>query len=163
MLKRIFLLGNLVAAALSVTPGLLIYIDVTNPPNGIELADTSRPGILMIIVGFLLLVAREVKFDEFDVTGDRIGGRLTLPMVFGSRALNVLYALLSGFAVCVLFVTMLIYGAHSGVTNFLVATTIAFLSAALLTIAYRSSSKRLFYKSTRILMLLLPVCMLTGL
>lgn len=154
--KRVLLVGNLVAALLSISPGVIMYVD-----GG--LADARR-GIAAIFLGcaFLFLLSREIRFDEYDIAGDSIGGRRTLPMVLGRTGLNVLHAVLMIVSLGVLFATIAVAGRFSPMANGTLALLAATVGFALTALAYGSNSKEFFYKSTRIVLLIAPLAMLVG-
>src|SRR5262249_21684816 len=109
--KRIFLLGNLIAAGLSMTPGLIMFLDVRlhTPEPWTSAGEIS---IAFLVIGFLFLVSREIKFDEFDQLGDRIGRRLTLPMIFSRTVLNMMHTVLTSSALSLLLVTIAMQGTY---------------------------------------------------
>jgi 4-hydroxybenzoate polyprenyltransferase len=157
--KRVFLLGNLVAATLSLSPGFIIMMDVTANSH---LSPRLHEAAMFLGAAFLLLVSREIKFDQFDLPGDRIGKRVTVPMFLGNRALNLMHALTGVLALFLLASVLLTGAKYSVQINLLVAVVTTLLAAALMLRAYRSSSKETFYKTTRVVMLIVPVSILTN-
>ena len=113
-------------------------------------------------MGFLLLVSREIKFDEFDKDGDRIGRRLTVPMVFHKTALDTVHTILVSSAMSLIVVVIATRGVHSMVFNIFTALSMALIFSALMIVAYRSSSKTVFYKVTRLVMLMVPISIFTS-
>lgn len=155
--KRLFLVGNVVAALLSLSPGIIMWTDVqARPPNE---GDALLVCALFCGAGFLLLLSREIKFDEFDVQGDQVGGRMTLPMVLGERALSVVH-LASLTVSAALLTSALVLGSVVAWYWSAAAMMCGLMIGVLATSAYRSGSKEYFYKKTRIAMLLLPLMIL---
>jgi 4-hydroxybenzoate polyprenyltransferase len=161
ILKRILLVGNVAAAGLSISPGLLLYLDTVIGHRPTSSAATTAAACLTA-AGFVFLLAREIKFDEFDRKGDRIGRRLTLPMVLGRQTLNALHLGLGLVAVCLLSGPVAAFGAHSSTVNMVLAGVIGAAFCGLLILAYGSGSKTVFYKATRLAMLLLPISIFLG-
>lgn len=160
LFKRIILLGNLVAAGLSMTPGLLILLDAASFQKHMNMPSVIFPAVAFLIVGFLLLISREVRFDEFDRKGDRKGMRLTLPMIFGKRVLDVVHIVLIAVALSLLCAALVYYGRHSTPINLLGAASTLAIAVWLMLPAYLSTSKEAFYKRTRVAMLLIPASMM---
>ncbi len=156
--KRIFLLGNVVAAGLSISPGLIMSIDVLLGPDNHTVAIGSAVAFLMI--AFLILLSREIKFDEFDLPGDRMGNRSTLPMRLHRTALDAVHGILAATSLCLFVATVALNGRFSWESNFFIAISISLAASTLLITAYRSPSKETFYKKTRLVMLMLPLSML---
>jgi 4-hydroxybenzoate polyprenyltransferase len=161
VLKRVLLVGNVAAAGLSISPGLLFYLDTIIGRRPVSAAATTAAACL-VCAGFVFLLAREIRFDEYDRTGDRIGGRLTLPMVLGHRSLYALHLGLGLVAAGLLSGPVAAFGAHSPATNMVLAGAIGAAFCGLLMLAYGSRSKTVFYKATRAAMLLLPVSIFLG-
>ena len=103
--KKILLLGNVVAAGLSMAPGLIMLIDVKVASVGGDPTALITAALVFLAIGALVL-AREIKFDEFDKAGDRIGGLTTLPMLLNETRLNFVYLALNVTAV-ILFLSAL--------------------------------------------------------
>ncbi len=156
--KRIFLLGNVVAAVLAISPGLIMAIGALL--NGQRSENISWEASAFLGAGFLLLVSREIKFDEFDIAGDYYGNRATVPMILSGSALGVLHALMCGGALLLLFVVLSNAGKFSSSVNLALALATCAFSAALMVIAYRANSKERFYKTTRLIMLAIPISIL---
>lgn len=156
--KKIFLLGNVVAAALSISPGLIMSIDSYTAGHQTE----NYSGVALVLLGaaFLLLVSREIKFDEFDLLGDRFGKRTTVPMFFGSRALSALHAVICASALSLLAFALAVAGKFSSQANLIIASGTFIFSAALIILAYNTASKEKFYKTTRVVMLVIPISIL---
>jgi 4-hydroxybenzoate polyprenyltransferase len=161
VLKKIFLFGNIVAAVLSITPGLIMFVDVRLNSQQPDFA-AIEVATAFLAAGFLILVSREIKFDEFDRAGDRVGKRLTVPMIFHHTAVNVIHSLLTGSAVGLLMFAIIGLGTHSTSMNLLLGIVAATVCATLLLFAYRASSKTTFYKTTRLVMLVLPILIFAG-
>jgi len=155
-LKKIPLLGNVVAAALSITPGLIMLLDVRFEAAWVDL-NSGTTATLFLIIGFLLLLSREIKFDEFDEVGDRIGGRTTIPMLFDKRSLGVVYVLLNTIALALFIFAVATRGDHPLQINVRIAILITTVIFVLMISAYRSASKTMFYKTTRLVMFLIPL------
>lgn len=156
--KRIFLLGNVVAAMLSISPGLIMSIDVLLDRHDHAVAIESAAAFLMI--AFLMLLSREIKFDEFDLPGDRIGNRHTLPMWLHRTALDALHGVLAAISLCLFVAVVALNGRFSWEANLLIALSISLAASTLLISAYRGVSKETFYKKTRVVMLVFPLSML---
>ena len=120
-----------------------------------KIAGTGAAALLMI--SFLLLVSREIKFDEFDLRGDSLGKRSTVPMVVSSKVLNVLHVIIGVASLCLLLSTVAMAGKFSWQTNLLLGSVTSVFAAALMLIAYQGRSKEKFYKVTRLLMLGIPI------
>jgi 4-hydroxybenzoate polyprenyltransferase len=158
--KKILLLGNVVAAALSMSPGLIMLTDAALTTH--RSASIWFPSAMFILIGFLLLLSREIRFDEFDRAGDRKGQRTTLPMLLGRTALNIAHALLVTSSLVLLLATLCAEAKFPGVGNVALGLTITTISAVLCWTAYRSASKNIFYKTTRVAMLAVPGGILLG-
>lgn len=83
LFDRLAYVKNITAAAIALSP---VWI------AGILAMDVIRPSTLaefiLLCAGlFLYLLAREIKFDEYDAAGDAIGGRLTLAHILSPSAL----------------------------------------------------------------------------
>jgi 4-hydroxybenzoate polyprenyltransferase len=156
--KKIFLLGNVVAAVLSISPGLIMAVDAytTEHENG------TFPETAFAFLGaaFLLLMSREIKFDEFDIIGDRFGRRNTVPMFLSGSALRVLHTLACASGLAILLFILAVAGKSSWPANLTLALVTCGFCAALTIVAYRANSKEKFYKTTRLVMLVIPISML---
>jgi 4-hydroxybenzoate polyprenyltransferase len=156
--KRIFLLGNLVAAGLSISPALIMLFDVK--VNRLEEDQTYPAVVSLLVVSFLLLLSREIRFDEFDIAGDRAGNRRTLPMFLSRLALNVLHTVAVALSLSILALVMVAGGRFSLPANLLIASGVVTAAAVLILSAYRGWSKETFYKRTRLVMAALPLSIL---
>jgi 4-hydroxybenzoate polyprenyltransferase len=156
--KKIFLLGNVVAAALSISPGLIISFDTYM--GGPQSGNVSVVALTFLGAAFLLLVSREIKFDEFDLAGDRFGNRTTLPMVLSGPTLSMVHALVCASALSLLLFILAIAGKFSWHVNLILALGTCGFCAALMIFSYRTASKEKFYKTTRLVMLVIPVSIL---
>jgi 4-hydroxybenzoate polyprenyltransferase len=156
--KRVFLLGNVVAAALSVSPGLIMFVDVQAQGHVESKAFIATS--VFLAIAFLLLLSREIKFDQFDLPGDRVGGRMTVPMRISEASLNVVHGVIAIASLCLLIFIVSLNGRFSLPTNFVVAGITCAVSGILLFGAYRGVTKEIFYKRTRIVMLVVPLSML---
>jgi len=158
--KKVLLLGNLVASTISISPGLIILIDAYSMHP--LLSDSATVMIAFLSIAFLFLVSREIKFDEYDIVGDRIGGRVTLPMFVSARFLSVIHGLLVFAALFVLFVLIYEEGRLQGYGNLVLSISISIITGWLLFRAYRSCSKETFYRTTRLVMLVVPISIFIG-
>ncbi len=158
--KRLLLVGNLVAALLSLSPGLIIFLDavLASEASPINVAATG----MFLLLAFLLLLSREIKFDEFDLSGDRIGKRLTVPMLLGARTLNFIHMALVGSSIVLLTTCIAFAGKFSWSINFALAILVCAGTSKLLFKAYVGQSKESFYKSTRVVMLIIPLLIFVG-
>ncbi|MBV9826811.1 MAG: UbiA family prenyltransferase [Alphaproteobacteria bacterium] len=159
LLKRVLILGNLVAAGLSICPGLLILLACRCDTN-VSKSTNIDIASAFLAIGFVIFVSREIRFDEFDQVGDRLGRRLTLPMVFQRQALGTLHILLLSAAVLGLVAAVLILGHGTLIFRVSLALVAAVGLILALGVAYKSGSKTIFYKVTRVIMLLVPVLMI---
>jgi 4-hydroxybenzoate polyprenyltransferase len=121
-----------------------------------------HPGSCFLVVAFLLLLSREIRFDEFDIEGDRVGGRSTVPMVIDKGGLKKLHFGLSSVALLLLFLILSFAGKFHPLTNLGLGLITSSGAAWLMLVAYRSRSKETFYKITRLVMLFIPVSILVG-
>jgi 4-hydroxybenzoate polyprenyltransferase len=157
--KKVFLLGNVVAAALSVSPGLIMFIDVRIQGQTGGFVD---PALFFLASAMLLLISREIKFDEFDLEGDRIGKRVTVPMILNGIALSALHIFVGMMALSLLLATITFAGKYSQYANLMIALITALLTGTLMLVAYRTASKERFYKMTRLVMLVIPISILVS-
>jgi 4-hydroxybenzoate polyprenyltransferase len=155
VLKRIFLLGNVVSAVLSMSPGIIMFVDRFKTLQFAE-SDIIRIAASLIGIGFLFLVSREIRFDEFDKAGDQLGNRITVPMVLQKTALGAMHISLIVSATIWFAILIAMYGTHSTFLNFILALIVTASVVLVVTIAYTSSSKTIFYKMTRITLVILP-------
>jgi 4-hydroxybenzoate polyprenyltransferase len=158
--KKIFLLGNVVAAALSISPGLIMCLD-SYFAHQQGTGSSELVALLLLGAAFLLLVSREIKFDEFDLQGDRFGKRSTVPMALSRPTVRALHALLCAVALSLLVLVLAIGGKFSWQLNLIIALITSVFCVTLMVIAYSSTaSKEKFYKTTRLVMLVIPVSIL---
>lgn len=155
LFKKIFLVGNLLAAALCVTPGLLLLNEATS--IGSSAAGSVNVAISMLSAGFLFLTSREVKFDEFDKVGDIVGQRTTLPRVFTTSTLKAFHACLNVSGALILMVSIVNLGRFAEHINLLVGAAVSTVVAGLLIDAFRSNDVDRYTLNTRIVMLLIPL------
>ncbi len=124
LLKQRGLLGNVTVAIVAGLP--LIY--------GAAAAGWWKVGLVPWGLAALLHLAREIAKDLEDVRGDRVGGRLTIPVVWGENA-----AFTSAAIVLILFIPMALlpwfarwYGNHYGALVVLASAGAAALIVQLL-------------------------------
>jgi 4-hydroxybenzoate polyprenyltransferase len=160
--KRVFLLGNVVAAALSISPGLIMLFDTVLRYPKARGTGLAMPATSFLLVAFLLLLSREVRFDQFDVAGDKAGGRHTVPMVISGRLLNLAHATVALASLCLLSYILISNGKYSLLLNSLFALICVTGTAYLMTVAYKSNTKEHFYKKTRLVMLVIPISILVS-
>jgi 4-hydroxybenzoate polyprenyltransferase len=158
--KKIFLLGNTVAALLSISPGLIMLMDIL--VSGRRAGQFIGPAPLFLAIAFLLLLSREIKFDQFDIAGDKIGGRFTVPMLVSSSALKVLHGAIAVIALCSLFSLLALSGRYSWSLNLMMGLITSLFAAGLMMRAYRATTKEMFYKTTRLVMLVIPLSILVS-
>jgi 4-hydroxybenzoate polyprenyltransferase len=155
LLKRIFFIGNVVAVLLSISPAL-IHIAATGR-SGNAATDTVIVATLLVSSSYLFLLSREVRFDEFDIEGDRVSARLTLPMVFGRGVLDVFHTVLVVGSIAFMVVAI-VYSAKYQQLGIMLLSAFSVLLVATTTVpAYLSSSKVIFYKLTRIPLFVFPL------
>jgi hypothetical protein len=126
--------------------------------------DAQGPSVTTAVtflgIAFLLLLSREIKFDQFDIVGDRVGKRVTIPMQVDSAPLNIFHLILVTTSLFLLAAVTILNGKFSLPVNALIAAATFSLSATLLLRSYLAASKERFYKETRIVMLIIPFSML---
>jgi 4-hydroxybenzoate polyprenyltransferase len=153
-LKKLFLVGNVVSVICSLSPALLVMaISETSSMAQNKVVGASA----LVAAGFLLLLSREIRFDQNDVNGDRFGGRLTLPLVFSELAINVIQLSLVVGGVVFLAVAYLTFGGEYAV---LAAATVSVATAALFVKAHFSENVWTYTHYTRFAMLLIPISLL---
>jgi len=158
--KRIFLVGNVVAAALSISPGLIMAADAyTRGEQGVS---ASGVDLAFLASAFLLLMSREIKFDEFDIIGDRFGKRMTVPMFLSAPTLRVVHTLACSSGLVILLAVLVVAGRFPWFVNVALSMVTCAFCGTLMILAYRSTSKERFYKITRLIMLVIPVLMLVS-
>lgn len=156
--KKVFLLGNVVAAILSLSPGLILLVDRYIKVG--EIKGSSWVAVAFLCAGILFLISREIKFDEFDLPGDRAGKRTTVPMILKSSTLNMVHVFVCVCALSLISVALLFAGKFPWGMNLTIALLACGVSAFLMLVGYRSSSKEKFYKTTRLVMLVIPISIL---
>lgn len=155
--KRLLVVGNVVAAGLSLSPGLVIFFD----SEPVVQANATVAGVFLLIA-FSLLLSREIKFDEFDLKGDLVGKRLTVPMVVSGRVLNRIHTALLTGSIVALFAVIIVAGKYQLAVSLPIAAVTCGATIILLVRAYRGPSKEVFYKTTRLVMLVIPAAILTS-
>jgi 4-hydroxybenzoate polyprenyltransferase len=151
--SRMVFVKNLTAAVLATSP---IWVFLVSPSINDNEVFISLSLIAVSISLFIL--AREIRFDQFDKKGDILCGRLTLPHYFSNQQLLRFEQALTVTGVALLVLVSLAFSPTFGTTIFAISAVL--ILGALLLIPLTFEDKERYYKVTRLAMFVSPAYIL---
>ncbi|UIY30969.1 UbiA family prenyltransferase [Neorhizobium galegae] len=150
---KVVVLKNILAAVLATSPLWACLLAAPKAPSATYLAVVAALG------GYIL--AREIKFDQFDSYGDRIGGRMTLPHVVSAKALDAVERALTVVATAVLLVVA--FQSPNSAAGPLVPAVLAIALGLALYIPLREKQDVYYTTITRVAMIVSPLYVISAL